>query len=84
MPDIDKLNTQVVALTKLVGGFVPLVGAIGTIIELVHFARPSDEKKAQEFDAAMVVLKGARGDFRTALNVFHTLFPEVPAPPPVG
>lgn len=82
MPDLVKLNTQVEALTRLVGGFIPLVGAVGTIIELVHFARPSEEKKAQEFDAAMAVLTSERGNLRGKLDEFHALFPETA--PPVG
>ena len=75
MPDINKINDQLLAVTRIVGNVVPLVGAISAIIELGKLVRPTEAKAAQEFDEAMAVLRNARVGLRTELDEFHRLFP---------
>jgi hypothetical protein len=86
MPKVDaaKLQQQVEAVSAAVGSVVPAVAAIGAVVRLIAgLARPSDEQKAQEFDAAIVTLDSALGSFQGDINEFRKLFPksaEAPVP----
>lgn len=85
--DADKAQKQIESLTNLVGTLLPAVGAISGIIRLAGKAiRPSDARKAQEFDAAMAEVKQHHAALGGSLAEFDRIKAEIQsgAPAPAG
>lgn len=76
--DPEKTQKQIESLTNLIGSIIPAVAAGTAIIKLIAKAvRPSDAKKAQEFDAAMAEVKQHQAALGSSLEEFERIKAEI-------